>query len=107
MAEVQEEILWLTEAAHTPAVWATQVMERLAKKGRPTRAEITDAVMAQRAECVMLNKGPHIVDAVRALVSIFAQARDSQRKKRPMMPQLEVASRFTGGEGAWGVEVSR
>jgi pyruvate kinase len=76
-------------------------MERLAKKGRPTRAEITDAVMAQRAECVMLNKGPHIVDAVRALVSIFKQARDSQRKKRPMMPRLEVAARFTGAQSAW------
>ncbi|HUG40830.1 MAG TPA: pyruvate kinase, partial [Longimicrobiales bacterium] len=67
MAEVQEEILWLAEAAHVPAVWATQVMEALAKKGRPSRAEITDAAMGERAECVMLNKGPHIVDAVRAL----------------------------------------
>lgn len=58
MAEVQEEILWLCEAAHVPVVWATQVLESLAKKGVPSRAEITDAAQGQRAECVMLNKGP-------------------------------------------------
>src|SRR5690606_31509083 len=45
LAEVQEEILWLCEAAHMPVVWATQVLETLAKKGRPSRAEITDAAM--------------------------------------------------------------
>ncbi len=26
MAEVQEEILWICEAAHTPVIWATQVL---------------------------------------------------------------------------------
>jgi len=26
MAEIQEEILWLCEAAHIPAIWATQVL---------------------------------------------------------------------------------
>jgi pyruvate kinase len=31
MAEVQEEILWLCEAAHLPVIWATQVLEQLAK----------------------------------------------------------------------------
>src|SRR5690606_16589811 len=46
LAEVQEEILWLCEAAHIPVVWATQVLESLAKKGRPSRAEITDAAMS-------------------------------------------------------------
>ena len=32
LAEVQEEILWLCEAAHCPAIWATQVLESLAKR---------------------------------------------------------------------------
>ncbi len=42
LAEVQEEILWLCEAAHVPAIWATQVLESLSKNGKvPTRAEIT------------------------------------------------------------------
>ncbi|MCE9533240.1 MAG: pyruvate kinase, partial [Planctomycetes bacterium] len=62
LAEVQEEILWICEAAHAPVIWATQVLENLAKQGRPSRAEITDAAMGERAECVMLNKGPHIVE---------------------------------------------
>lgn len=100
MAEVQEEILWLTESAHVPAVWATQVMESLAKKGRPSRAEITDAAMGERAECVMLNKGPHIVDAVHALVSIFARMSGHQHKKNARLRRLEVAGGFTGIEDA-------
>ena len=65
LAEVQEEILWAAEAAHMPVVWASQVLETLAKTGRPSRAEITDAAMGERAECVMLNKGPHVLDANR------------------------------------------
>ncbi len=59
LAEVQEEILWICEAAHVPVIWATQVLETLAKKGMPSRSEITDAAMGERAECVMLNKGPY------------------------------------------------
>src|SRR4029077_15741788 len=50
LAEVQEEILWLTEAAQGPVIWATQVLESLAKDGLPSRAEITDAAMSTRAE---------------------------------------------------------
>jgi pyruvate kinase len=57
LPEVQEEILWLCEAAHVPVIWATQVLESLAKGGVPSRAEVSDAAMSSRAECVMLNKG--------------------------------------------------
>jgi pyruvate kinase len=35
LAEVQEEILWFCEAAHVPVIWATQVLESLAKNGAP------------------------------------------------------------------------
>jgi pyruvate kinase len=45
MAEVQEEILWMCEAAHGPVIWATQVLESLAKEGMPSRADIIDAAM--------------------------------------------------------------
>ena len=38
LAEMQEEILWLCEAAHVPAIWATQVLEGLVTKGRCRRA---------------------------------------------------------------------
>ena len=89
MAEVQEEILWACEAAHMPVVWATQVLETLAKTGMPSRAEITDAAMGERAECVMLNKGPHIVDAMRTLADILRRMQAHQSKKRPLLRALK------------------
>ena len=71
LAELQEEILWVCEAARMPVMWATQVLEQEAKKGLPSRAEITDAAQSQRADCVMLNKGPHILAAIHTLDSIL------------------------------------
>jgi pyruvate kinase len=88
LAEIQEEILWLCEAAHMPVIWATQVLENLAKTGIPARAEITDAAMSGRAECVMLNKGPHVVDAIRVLDNILQRMADHQTKKSPWLRQL-------------------
>ena len=94
LAEVQEEILWMAEASHTPVVWATQVLESLARDGIPSRAEITDAAMGERAECVMLNKGPYILDAVRALDNILRRMQTHQRKKSAMLRELHLAERF-------------
>jgi pyruvate kinase len=94
LAEVQEEILWVCEAAHVPVIWATQVLERLAKQGTPSRAEITDAAMGHRAECVMLNKGPHIVRAVQTLDDILRRMQAHQTKKRSMLRRLGVAHAF-------------
>lgn len=90
LAEVQEEILWACESAHTPVVWATQVLEGLAKTGMPSRAEITDAAMGARAECVMLNKGPHILAAMRTLDDILKRMQAHQSKKRPLMRALKA-----------------
>lgn len=88
LAEVQEEILWLCEAAHLPVIWATEVLDRLARSGRPSRAEITDAAMGVRAECVMLNKGPHMVEALVTLDDILARMTAHQYKKNPLMRRL-------------------
>jgi pyruvate kinase len=88
LGEIQEEILWLCEAAHIPVIWATQVLENLAKTGIPSRAEITDAAMGSRAECVMLNKGPHVVDAVRVLDNILQRMAEHQTKKSPWLREL-------------------
>ncbi len=88
LAEVQEEILWACEAAHMPVIWATQVLESLAKTGRPSRSEITDAAMSERAECVMLNKGPYIVDAMRTLDDILKRMQAHQSKKRQLLRAL-------------------
>lgn len=90
MAEVQEEILWACEAAHLPVVWATQVLETLARTGLPSRAEITDAAMGGRAECVMLNKGAHIADAMRTLDDILRRMQCHQAKKRPLLRALKA-----------------
>jgi pyruvate kinase len=92
LAEVQEEILWLAEAAHLPVIWATQVLDQLARTGQPSRAEITDAAMSQRAECVMLNKGPHIVRAVEALDDILRRMSAHQQKKAPLLRRLRAWS---------------
>jgi pyruvate kinase len=90
LAEVQEEILWAAEAAHMPVIWATQVLETLAKTGLPSRAEITDAAMGERAECVMLNKGPHITEAMRTLDDILHRMQAHQAKKRPLLRALNA-----------------
>jgi pyruvate kinase len=94
MAEVQEEVLWLAEAAHVPVIWATQVLESLAKYGMPSRAEVTDAAMSSRAECVMLNKGEHIVEAVRFLDDVLRRMGEHQHKKLAMLRKLSVSQRL-------------
>jgi len=91
LAEIQEEILWICEAAHCPVIWATQVLETLAKDGMPSRAEITDAAMGHRAECVMLNKGSHVVEAVTMLKGILKRMEAHQRKKSSLMRELKLA----------------
>jgi pyruvate kinase len=90
LAEVQEEILWCAQAAHMPVVWATQVLESMAKTGMPSRAEISDAGLGVRAECVMLNKGPFITDAISALDDILRRMAGHQDKKRPLLRALRA-----------------
>ncbi len=98
LAEVQEETLWICEAAHVPVIWATQVLETLAKEGMPSRAEITDAAMGDRAECVMLNKGAYMVTAVEVLDDILVRMQAHQAKKRAMLRKLHLAHVSPGGE---------
>ncbi|WP_310394190.1 pyruvate kinase [Hymenobacter sp.] len=95
LAEVQEEILWLCEAAHVPVIWATQVLESLARGGMPSRAEITDAAMGDRAECVMLNKGPRVGEAVQILGNILQRMQAHQRKKSALLRSLQVAGMYS------------
>ena len=92
LAEMQEEILWLAEAASVPVIWATQVLDRLVKKGTPSRAEVSDAVLAARAECVMLNKGPYLEQGIRVLAEVLRRMQDHQYKKTPKMRPLKAWS---------------
>ena len=88
LALVQEDILCLCEAAQIPVILATQVLETLAKSGLPTRAEITDAAMGQRAECVMLNKGTHILEAVKTLSGLLSAEERHYIKKRQVFREF-------------------
>lgn len=88
LSEVPRQILALCEAAHVPSIWATQVLENLAQTGQPSRAEITDAAAAQRADAVMLNKGPHVVAAIEALAAILVRMGEVQRKSRTLMRHI-------------------
>jgi len=81
LSEMQEEILWLCEAAHTPTVWATQVLDQFVRDGVANRSEMTDAAMSQSAECVMLNKGPHLAEGVAFLRDVLSRM-DRHRAKR-------------------------
>ena len=88
LAETQEEIMWLCESAHVPVIWATQVLEGLVKEKLPSRAEVTDAAMAERAECIMLNKGPFVLDAIDVLDHVVARMQSHQHKKNALMRTL-------------------
>ncbi|NMF84800.1 pyruvate kinase [Nodosilinea sp. P-1105] len=90
LAEIQEEILWLCESAHVPVIWATQVLESLVKEGAPSRGEMTDAAMAERAECVMLNKGPFIVEAITILDDVLTRMEAHQLKKTSQLRALSA-----------------
>ncbi|KAK8530678.1 hypothetical protein V6N13_030626 [Hibiscus sabdariffa] len=89
LADIQEEILSISCAAHVPVIWATQVLESLVKFGVPTRAEITDVASGRRASCIMLNKGRHIVEAVSALDNILnsnSKQKQTQTEVRSLVP---------------------
>lgn len=91
ISEVQNEILWICEAAHIPVIWATQVLENLAKTGIPTRAEISDVVQGVQAECIMLNKGPFINDAIKMLKNILIRMEAHSFKKKNSLRALNIA----------------
>ncbi|MBX7125718.1 MAG: pyruvate kinase, partial [Cyclobacteriaceae bacterium] len=94
LSEIQQEILWICEAAHVPVIWATQVLETMNKTGFATRSEITDAAMGVMAECVMLNKGPYVVKTVETLADILSRLAGHFDKKRYIMRPLSIARNF-------------
>ncbi len=92
LSEYQEEILWICEAAHVPVIWATQVLETLVKTGIPTRAEISDVTLGAKSECVMLNKGEHIADAVVFVDDVLSKFEKHVYKKTAILKKLTIAS---------------
>ena len=94
MSEIQEEILWICEAAHVPVIWATQVLETLNKFGMATRSEITDATHAAMAECIMINKGEHTIKVIETLNDILQRTGGHHIKKRFTFRSLSIAKRY-------------
>ncbi len=91
IGRIQQEILGICSSAHIPVIWATQVLESLAKKGLPSRSEITDATHGLKAECVMLNKGPYTHRAVSLLDKIFSSMEEYQSGNEALFPKLKKA----------------
>jgi pyruvate kinase len=88
---VQKEILSLCLAAHVTDIWATQVLENMAKRGVPSRAEITDVVAAQQADCIMLNKGSFNLDTLKLLDGILKNLEQYREKNVSFSPALYEA----------------
>ena len=71
------------------------MLENFAKEGFPSRAEITDAAMSERAECVMLNKEAHVCEAVSVLDDILQEMQMNVTKKGSILRGLKLAERFS------------
>jgi pyruvate kinase len=78
------------------------VLDRLAKRGHPVRAEITDAAEAQRAECVMLGKGRYIGRALRVLDGLLTRLQDRQHKQRYLLGELRLDPPNAAGNSVAG-----
>ncbi len=76
MPRIQRNVLRFCAAASLPLFWATGVLERASRLGEPTRAEMTDATAAARAQCVMLNKGSNSIDALRLLDQLLTRCKE-------------------------------
>lgn len=85
LAHIQEALLDICDAAHIPVIWATQVLESQMKNNLPSRAEITDAAMSGRAECVMLNKGAFATDTIGVLTHILNDMHQIFKKNRQLL----------------------
>jgi pyruvate kinase len=101
LAEIQEEILCLCDAAHVPVVWATQVLDQFVKEGVSNRAETTDAAMAQRAECVMLNKGPYLCEGIAFLRDVLIRMDRHHVKKFERLGLIDPFFRSAASENSF------
>ena len=100
LSEIQEEILWLCEAAHVPAIWAMQVLDNLVREGVASRAETTDAATAQGADCVMLNKGTYLAEGVAFLRDVLTRMDRHHAKKFARYTPLQAWGSSPGAPGA-------
>ena len=79
-------------AAPTDRRVSPKIRDRHPRTGVPSRAEVTDAATSVAAECVMLNKGPFIDEAVRVLSNILRRMEKHHDKKRSLFRKLQVST---------------
>lgn len=89
MPRIQNEVLRLSDSAYVPTIWATQVLENMAKNGIPSRSELTDVASSLKADCVMLNKGAYILDAVSLLHKILSDMNSYRDKDVRMFEAID------------------
>lgn len=77
----------LSSARALLADWS-RLRAEVADEGAASRGEATDAAMGQRAECVMLNKGPHQVEAIAFLDDVLRRMDRHQYKKAARLAPL-------------------
>lgn len=94
--EMMDKILSQSEAAHIPVIWATQLFETLAKEGTVSPPELSEAGLDRRAACVMLDRGPYLLDALQTLTGMLRRTERWRGKNTPCARALTYAS---GGHG--------
>lgn len=80
MPEAVREIRALCACAHVPVVWSTPALESLVIH-EPPRADITDTATIGSAQCLLLNQGPCVRQALIALGSLVS-AMEEQATRR-------------------------
>jgi len=70
------------------------VLETLNKSGLATRSEVTDAARAAHAECIMVNKGRHMLLVLATLRDILRRSGGHHIKKRYVFRPLNIAEHF-------------
>lgn len=86
VAERQEEIVAACEAARVPLVWAMQGPESRTRAGLLSLAEVTDAALDVGAACVVLDKGPRLLDALCVLDRALLRTRSEPVALNPPVP---------------------
>lgn len=70
------------------------ILENMMKKNLPSRAEVIDASMAQRADCIMLNKGLFAGETIDILGKILNSVRPMFFKGRHLLPIIKEWSGY-------------